>query len=142
MKDNLLIRLNDGYSKSKKEDLVKAINQQPLKRIPHPPQSYLELKTLISGLDVDDKTRATSKYFNKNLEALDEILKYRKTLYEVRNHNWANCLVKNLEAKGDGVSPVEKINVYGKSSWMLIYDFDSKDGELIKLYIPLSRFWE
>jgi len=137
--------------------MVEKIQVEPLTRIPEPPESYIEFKCLIYGLDDEVRQHVLKGLYKKNPEWKKEISSYMVRLYHIKNHNmsWAEMALAedHLRFQGSGIPPVEKIEIresdgkkHGQSQWMLIVDFDywREDDELKrrKIYIPLHPEFE
>lgn len=150
MEDPQQIRSNGDYTRSSN---VEKIETEPLIRIPDPPESYIEFKCLIQGLEEDERQYALKGLYKKNPEWKREIAAYMVRLYHIRNHNmaWAEMALAedHVRFQGPGISPIEKIEIresdrkkHGRSTWMLIVDFEywREDGELKrrKIYISLD----
>ena len=141
--------LPGAYGKS---NSAEKIETEPLTRIPEPPESYVEFKCLIYGLDDEERQHALRGLYKKNPEWKREIAGYMIKLVNIRNHNmsWAEMALAedHLRFQGPGIPPVEKIEIresdgkkHGNTQWMLIVDFDywREDDALKrrKIYIPL-----
>jgi hypothetical protein len=124
------------------------IEQKPLKRIPQPPDIYVKFRAITYGLDQEEYERVSAKFYKEN-SGKQDIIKYRKLLEKIVMHNFENSLNENYKIEGEGISPIEKIEVieadgkkHGKVKWMMIYDieyFYHKDKLMQrKLYIPLK----
>jgi hypothetical protein len=142
--------LPGAYGKS---NSAEKIETEPLTRIPEPPESYIEFKCLIYGLDDEERQHALRGLYKKNPEWKREIGGYMIKLLNIKNHNvsWAEMALAedHLTFQGSGIPPVEKIEIrqsdgkkHGQSQWMLIIDFDywRQEGEpkRRKIYIPLD----
>ena len=95
-----------------------------------PPQSYIEFRCAIHGLQDKDMEDAKSKFYRKFQDSKQEILNFFNYLYRVRN---------------EMSLPIEKIVRKGElnSESMMIYDIEywKEDGETKqrKIYIPLKE---
>lgn len=149
MEDPQQTRSKGGYGKSSNAEKIET---EPLTRIPEPPESYIEFKSLIYGLDDEERQHALRALYKKNPEWKREVGGYMIRLLNIRNYNlsWAEMALAedNLRFQGSGIPPVEKIEIresdgkkHGQIQWMLIIDFDywREDGALKKkkIYIPL-----
>lgn len=130
------------------------IEVKPLKKIPEPPNSYVEMKCALNGIYEDDmRIQAHKRFFKKFSDFVGEIRDYHERLLKIRKHNFAEAeyaLAKDEityeqdDLWGTGFDPIELVHIKGteKNQWMLLWDFDfrRKDGVLQrqKIFIPLN----
>jgi len=130
------------------------IKVKPLKKIPEPPDSYIEMKCALNGIYEDDmRIQAHKRFFKKFSDFVGEIRDYQGKLLEIRKHNLANAeyaLAKDEisyeeeELWNTGLDPIELVHIKGteRSQWMLLVDFNFRriEGQLgrQKIFIPLN----
>jgi len=123
-------------------------DRKPLKRIPKPPQSYIDFKMLMQGLDFEE-SQAAVKGFYKNKEYKKKeicdflnLLHGEKHKHGIIDYNFENCFAWNGSFLGDGYSPIEKIELWeedrkkhGNVGLFLLFDLDyfKDDGGAVKL---------
>lgn len=139
-------QLSEDYGKQKKDY---PIEQKPLKKIPNPPESVIEYLCNINGLSDQEKIFVKDKFFKKYPQFEREVQDYFNNLQKINAYNYENSKFPNFEFTGDGIIPIEKIEMiesdhkkHGYIQWMLIigFEFFRKDERtfMVKQYIPLK----
>jgi hypothetical protein len=128
-----------------------AINIDALKRIPFPPQAYIEMKCTIQGTYGEARNTAIERFFKRMPDFVGEIKTYQDELLESRLHNYANAeyalAANKVNYAGNKlfnnvVDPIERVTRNEALEWMLVVDFDFKRErgklKMAKIYIPLT----